>query len=69
MYKILGMYLVFIVLVAVLTSLITKTTLLITDIEIEHSWENEIISISNYLWKAMLAITFFLGLLLIYKGE
>lgn len=69
MEKILGMYLIFIVLAVVLTAFTAKITLLITKIEIDYSWGDDALLILYRLWKTVLVIMFFLGLLLIYKGE
>lgn len=69
MEKILGMYLIFIVLAVVLTAFTAKITLLITKIEIDYSWGDDALLILYRLWKTVLVIMFFLGLLLIYKGD
>lgn len=69
MERIIGMYLIFIVLAVVLTAFTAKITLLITKIEIDYSWGDDALLILYRLWKTVLVIMFFLGLLLIYKGE
>lgn len=69
MERIIGMYLIFIVLAVVLTAFTAKITLLITKIEIDYSWGDDALLILYRLWKIVLVIMFFLGLLLIYKGE
>lgn len=69
MERIIGMYLVFVVLAVVMTFLTAKLTLWITKIEIEYSYGDEVVLILYRLWKIVLIIMFFLGLLLIYKGD
>lgn len=69
MERIIGMYLIFIVLAVVLTAFTAKITLLITKIEIDYSWGDDALLILYRLWKIVLVIMFFLGLLLIYKGD
>lgn len=69
MERIIGMYLIFIVLAVILTFLTAKLTLWITKIEVDYSWGDDALLILYRLWKIVLVIMFFLGLLLIYKGD